>query len=97
MFYKHFSHKHLAKHVSQGKIYGLPVIGFAGLLWLNQDLCGVVFMPIAELGTRRTLGRRHWLSAFNGLLQLCEEIVSVKNSYRNKSEKQKGSRGHSFS
>lgn len=50
MFYKHFSHKHLAKHVSQGKIYGLPVIGFAGLLWLNQDLCGVVFMPIAELG-----------------------------------------------
>lgn len=94
LFHKQFSHKHLARHVSQGKIYGLPVIGFAGLLWLNQDLCGVVFTPIAELGTGRTLGRRHWLWVFNGLLQLREEIVSMKNSYGNKSEKPKRSRGH---
>jgi hypothetical protein len=100
MFYKQFSQKHLPRHVSQDKIYGLPVIGSAGLFWPNQDWCGVVFKPITKLGTGWALGKRHWLLALNGLLQLDEDIVSVRKSCRNKSEKQevgKKSRGHSFS
>ena len=84
MFYKQFSHKHLARHASCDKIYVLSVIGFAGWFWLNQDWWCVVFMPISMLGTGRILSRREQLSVFNGLLQLWEEIMPVRNNHGNK-------------
>lgn len=76
MFHKHLSHKHLARPIFCDKIYVLSVIISAGLLWLSQDwwcLC-------ASFCDRQweNFGQERRLSAFNGLLQLREEIVPVR-------------------
>lgn len=93
MFYKQSSHKHLARHVSCDKIYVLCVIGSAGLLQLSQDWWCVVFVPVSVLGTGRSFGRRERLSVFNGVLQPWEEIVPVRKSHWNRSEKFLNPRG----